>query len=329
MFIQKKYFFSILFLIVNLTVITLYTGLKDYDIITSHDAYNYFNGFQKLRSHPFNIEESALYFGRYPELIFPYLLSLKSFFVNPVNVNEFMFFITIIIGMLAFFTFSKVHHLNLCDYTHKTKGLIILLLSAQLPIGLTVQLTRQSFAFFVFLALLIILRRMKFSGEIISAIALPFTHLSSSMLPILNYFIKRRNINGLIIFCSLLLILLPYFLTKFTHLNGLDYNFIERIEKIDKYAVVTLFLTIYIGGFNFFKHKKNILFLLLILLYILISSNSVITRIFFGFGWFWLLMLALNCLGPEILYIRRFRIYVSVTALFVLKLSIVVSTILS
>tara|TARA_B100000212_G_scaffold341268_1_gene323963 strand:- start:160 stop:1101 length:942 start_codon:yes stop_codon:yes gene_type:complete len=283
----------------------LFTLFQEYDLRSNYDAYNYLSGYNFLSENPFNISGSRDFFGRYPEFIFVYFISIISIFGKINDVGIAIFFISSITFALIIYSYINVGKLYNKNFSKNALGLQLQLLSATIPLGLTVQLTRQSFAFFLFLSIIVLTRKIKLFSNIGALLAVVFTHFTSLFLVFGEFFIRYKKYFLLFIYFISVVSLLSYLVDNFTHINAMTrredfklFNF-ENIQNIDKYMVVTLVSLILIKGLQFLFDFRFLVFLSASILYLSISQEPTVTRIFFGAGWFWAIIIGIQLIGEK------------------------------
>ena len=83
----------------------------------------------------------------------------------------------------------------------------------------------------------------------------------------------------------------------------------NQITSIDKYYLVSLISLIIIQGFKFIKNPKFIFLLFISIFYLLFSINlTIVKRLFFGVGWFWLVIIGFQIIGDKDIFKSSQRI---------------------
>ena len=87
MILNKQLFLGYVLLFISIFTSMLFTLFQEYDLRSNYDAYNYLSGYNFLSENPFNISGSRDFFGRFPEFIFVYFISIISIFgkINDVG----------------------------------------------------------------------------------------------------------------------------------------------------------------------------------------------------------------------------------------------------
>ncbi len=300
--INKQFFLGYLFLSISITIAILYAYFKIYEYKSLADAYQYFKGFNYIVDNNVKIEDFR-YFGRYPEFIFFYLFSFLSL-IGPIsNINLFYLIISSLVYSILSYGYLNIHKI----YSFKlrsTQGLQLQLLAALLPLGLTTQVLRQTFGFSLFIFTIILFRKVKILSLFGPALALIFTHVGSSVLVFFEFFVKKKKLLINIFLILILYFTAEYFIIYLVNKRNIPifgiFNFTFDFSKIDRFALLSIISLVFVKGKNFLIDRKFSMFLFFSISYLLISIQyTLFQRIFFGMGWFWLIIIGLNVLGEE------------------------------
>ena len=78
-YINKQLFISYSLLTISILSSLIYILTIDFNLTDNYDSFNYFWGYNYLVNNFFDLEGLQEYFGRFPEFIYPLVLSIFSF----------------------------------------------------------------------------------------------------------------------------------------------------------------------------------------------------------------------------------------------------------
>jgi len=289
--IQRDIFTGYCLLTLSISLNFIYIGVKNFDAVVNADAYNYWRGHSYLVQNPFDVIGNS-HFGRFPEYIYDYLFSIIGITGRIQTINAFAFITALPTYILIFYCYSNITKVYCTKTLSKKKGLLLQMLAVLLPVGLTIQTSRQAFAFFLFLSLVIALRRTASVRTIICAYVLASTHVGSMLVLILEYFTRNRRILSLSILILLILIVLPTIINRLTHIQNFELLRVHELQALDRYYIISIFCILFFAGTSTFTNWKLFALMVASILILMCTPNAIVSRIFFGYSWLWLILLA-------------------------------------
>ena len=291
MVIKREIFIGYCLLVFSIFLNFVYICVKDFDVVVNADAYNYWRGHIYLIQNPFDVSGN-IYFGRYPEYIYDYLFSIMGVMGKIDKINTFAFATAIPTYILILYCYSTIPKVYCTKISSNKKGLLLQLLAALLPLGLTIQASRQAFAFFLALSLIIALRRTPYVRAVAPVYVLVSTHVSSMLVVILEYLTRHKRILVLAIFVLVMLIALPTIVNQLTHLKDFKLLRIDEFKSFDRYYLISIFSILFLAGKSTLTNGRLIVLLLVSILILVCTPNAIISRMFFGYSWLWLILFA-------------------------------------
>lgn len=301
MLVKKQLFFGYLFLFISIFASLFYTLNLEYVLGPNNDTFGYLDGFNYLAQNKFDIQGVQEFFGYgFPEFIYVYLFSVLTFFTGTIkSPNTLMFLLTCCTFALVTFAYLNINKIYSKHFSISTIGLQLQILASTLPLGLTIQTSRQSFGFFLFLSLIIITRKIKFLSFLLPALTLVSTHFRSSVLIIGEYLVRKKNYFLLICYVASITFLAFFLFYDIYFYKVGSSRFIDfsKFWTGDKYVLVSLILLILIKGKSFLFDLRFFFFSCATFLYFLITQYGQYSRMFFGLGWFWVALLGIQLIG--------------------------------
>ena len=290
MTINKEQFLGYIFLIISIFINIIFLYLKDFDYKVNNDAYWYLEGYNYLLKNPFD-SYGNFSFGRFPEYIYDYLFSIIAIFIGPIkSINDFMLITSIPTYLLLIYCYVQLPKKFFQMGGEEMQGVLLQLLSVLLPLGLTIQTSRQAFALYLFLSLVLITKPLFLFGRFFSYYVLLSTHVSSGLIIFFEYLVRNKKFILFNVYTILCFFLIPILVLSITNIKEINMFRWSEYGNFNKYLILTLLTIIYLKGKNIFFDKKYILLLCSSLLIVVASPNAIIIRILFGFSWLWLIL---------------------------------------
>lgn len=303
MLVKKQLFFGYLFLFISISASLFYSLNQEYINIGGihNDAFNYLDGYNYLEKNKFDVKGVQVFFGYgFPEFIYVYVLSILTFLTGTIrSVNLVMFLLSCCTLFLVTYVYLNINKIYSKNFSKSTIGLQLQILASTLPLGLTIQSSRQAFGFFLFLSVIIITSKMKFISFFLPSITLLATHFYSLGLIIGEYLVRKKKYFLLIFYVTLVISLLYFAISNITFYRFGSDSLIDfsRLLKGDKYIILSLFLLILIKGKDFLFDLRFLIFTCVTFFYFLVSHNGIFSRVLFGAGWFWVALLGTQIIG--------------------------------
>ena len=297
--LNKQILIGYVFLAISIIVSLVYIFTINFSLENNYDAFNYFWSYKYLLRNIFDFNglDKLNYFGRSNEFIYPYLINIITLF-GKLNINMFIFLTSSFTYAFLAFSYLNLNKIYNKSFTTSAIGLQLQMLSAILPLGLTIQVSRQSFAFAMLLFSLIILRRIKYISTLAPYFILFSTHLYSSVLILFEYLLRKKKMFLLMIYFLMICCLMNYLVTSLSYYNTLTLD--DDFSSIDKYFLISIISLIIIRGRNLLNDFRFIFLIIIGIVYLLFSIGlPVFTRVFFGAGWFWIIVLGFQIIGNE------------------------------
>ena len=80
---------------------------------------------------------------------------------------------------------------------------------------------------------------------------------------------------------------------------------LEKLPEADKYMFFTIASLIFIKGPSFLLDRKFQIFIICCILYLTVSQEVIITRILYGAGWFWAVIIGIQLIGEKQILKKR------------------------
>jgi len=109
---NRELFYSKLYFLISAILILIFCLVRDYDMRSNFDAYNYLSGYNTLVESPFDYKAAAQFYGRYPEFIFTIFLSLLTFVGEITNVEYFITLVTFVLLFPLYFVFFIIFQVS-------------------------------------------------------------------------------------------------------------------------------------------------------------------------------------------------------------------------
>lgn len=298
LFVNKQLFLGYLILTISILTSLIYCFSTDFTLENNYDAFQYFGAYQYLLRNFFDLDglDKMRYFGRFTEVIYPFLLSILTFF-GEVKINTFIFISSLITFALLGFSLINIYKIYNKNLSISSIGLQLQLISAIIPLGLTIQVGRQAFAFALFLFMAVISRNFKILSKLLPIISLIGSHISSINILFFHFFIQKRKLLSLFIFLFLFFFFFNYYLTLLTWYPQFEFGR-NDFSSIDKYYLTSLIILLSVGRIEVLRNYKFWLLLFFSAIYLIVSINvTIYKRLFFGIGWFWLIIVGFQILG--------------------------------
>ena len=286
------------FLIIASFFILIHTIIPTmmFDLNKHHDILNYHSGYTATLKSGY-IFASYNIFGRPPELLFPLLYLTLSKFVGEISVTELTYIHT--------FLFAFLYPLGVFSYSSylKKRGFIsekhFFLFSAFIlaicPLGLPLQLARQSIAFCLILAVAPFLLnfKQKILGRLLLCLLILTTHMYSILLLLFLLLNPKKHYKWLFLGIATLSILY-YEILNIPIVLGLLQIQWGLTEKADFYLYFTLafvYSFIFVIIFLIFN-RLSLSYLIISVCFGVIAfySNFLFRRLFFGFEFFFFIV---------------------------------------
>ena len=320
--INKQLFLGYLLLAISILASLLYCFAIDFTIENHYDAFNYFWAYKYLLKNIFDFDglDKLRYFGHFPEFIYQYALSILTFF-GRIKINTFIFLCSLITYALLVFSYLNIHKIYNKNFSVTSIGLQLQFISAIIPLGLTIQVGRQAFAFALFLFIAVLSRNLKIFSNVLPIIFLIGSHLSSFIIFFFHFFIKKRKLIFLFIFLLLFFTFFDFYLTQITWYPKFKFG-VNDFSSIDKYYLVSLVILLFVGRVESIKNYKIWSLLFFSVIYLIFSINvTIFKRLYFGIGWFWIIILGFQILGEDKIFkskkiINSASIFLTATKIF-------------
>ena len=131
------------------------------------------------------------------------------------------------------------------------------------------------------------------------------------MLIFLEFLTKKKKLIYLLIFIFLVVLAMQFTRQYLTAQSDIETSSIltfnpEFLTRIDKYALVSIISLTLIRGYKFFLSRRFLIFLFLSFVYLYGGMKySLVSRIFFGMGWFWLVIIGLSVIGEKRIFLSK------------------------
>jgi len=328
-YINKQIFIGYSFLAISILSSLIYIFSIDFNLSNNYDSFNYFWGYNYLANNFFDIGEVKT-FGRFPEFIYPLVLSALSILGKLKDIKIYTFISSLITFAFLLFSYLNIDKLYNKNFSADALGLQLQMLAVLIPLGLTVQVSRQSFALYLFLSVLIITRKIKYFSSFFSSLILICSHYSSISLIGINYFYRNKKLLFLAFYFIFIFasfnFLISYFRTYESTLIN-DFNFFSRFIFLDKYFLTSILSLLIIRGFKFFLDKRFLIFIIISLMYLYFSSvYTILQRFLYGIGWFWVLLIGLEIIGENKIIRSRSKINLITLLILIAKLYILIQS---
>ena len=293
---NRELFYSKLYFLISAILILIFCLVRDYDMRSNFDAYNYLSGYNTLVESPFDYKAAAQFYGRYPEFIFTIFLSLLTFVGEITNVEYFITLVTFVLLFPLYFVFLNIHHLSGFKQVINFQGYMMQMIAAIMPLGLTVQTLRQFFSLMLLLCCFVLLRKLPYFRRLVPSFLLIFTHVSSIFVLLIHYLVATHRLKILFISVLCVLLALNFIIEYIGHIYTGSLIRLDSFSANDKYLLASILSLVFLQGKSIIFNIKFLIFIIICSFIWLTTSNGLMISRILYFNWFWVVLIGFSLL---------------------------------